>query len=145
MAMIDLKTGNMEFNGVKIEKDMCVDDFKQYDDSLVDVDIIRDKNAIITLNQWVVSNGIEAEITITIDEEMNRRIVNIFPGFDDDEDIDLLTASKEWLKGMIPFDEINVSEKAISGSFAWGYIAAQYQPDMHYGETGGDINIVYER
>lgn len=141
--MIDLETGRIEINGVVIEPHFMMHDFEKYGKEKVDIHNRGNGRGIISILEFVNSNGIDAEVYIEINEKLDARRVIITPVLSDSEEMTLLEASKLWLKGMANGNYIE-RPNSISGSYGWGYIAAQYRRDRDYGVIGGEIIIEYK-
>ena len=142
--MIDLKTGIVEIEGVVMGPDSKLEDFKKYDTNLVDVDVWEKGWGIITIKKWIRSNGIDASVKFRIDEGENSRQIIIEPTLINQSGMNLIDASKKWLKGMA-FGSYKETDNSFIGEYNWGSLIAHYIPDRDYGIVGGEIKIDYSR
>ena len=141
--MINLNTGELNFNEVKITPNMKIADFLQYNESVINIYNRGNGRAIITLCDCVSSNGINAKVKIEINEELNMLKVNILPSMYNSKDINLAMASVKWLEGMITENTITIDKPEVAINRSWGYISIQCFQDKYYGFVGGDIVISY--
>lgn len=140
--MINLDTGRIDFNGIVIKPDFKLGDFKKYFPEKVDITERENGRGIVCLKHSINSNGINAEITIYIDEKFNFREVVIFPILEENGDKNLLESSKQWLKGCAK-GSYKEDSGSICGSYKWGYISALYAKNRDFGTIGGEIIIRY--
>ena len=140
--MIDLVTGNIELNGVIINPNVLLVDFEKYGEEIVHINNRGNGRGIVRFKQMIKSNGIDAAIKVSIDEEINFRSVTITPTLQNTSGLTVLDASKQWLRGMA-IGEYVENENVIRGKYRWGYMCAQYRDDRDYGVVGGDIRIRY--
>lgn len=143
---IDTETGTLYLNGLVITPAMRC--FADYENGAVQglVEIYRRQNrperGHITLQKHIKSNGINAKITVFINEEKPSHFrINILPASGED----VLLASKQWLEGMVDGYKSDGTDKIMCLKFPWGDVSALYVPDPHYGQVGGDINIRYNK
>lgn len=141
--MIDIKTGKIIFDDIEINKHMRIEDFFKYDKSKVKINDRGNGRGVITLKNEIISNGVSSQIKIEINEKTGSTRINIFPSLKESNELDLVSASKSWLTGIIPLTELTIKEKSITGEYSWGHVSIQYLEDREYGIAGGDINIVY--
>ncbi len=139
---IDLESGRIEIDGVVIEPKFTVQDFEKYDSNKISIFNRGNGRSIISILGYIHSNGVDAQITIEINEKADFRRVIIFPSLDGKNDTSLLNASKAWLKGMANGSYAE-SADSISGEYEWGHLSAQYREDRDYGVVGGEIIITY--
>jgi hypothetical protein len=140
--MIDLNTGEIILAGVKFNALSKVEDFLQYDESIVYVNNRGNGRGIIRLQKYVESNGILAQVKFEINEKTNSRRVVILPSLQNMSSLTLLEASKLWMRGMAVGDYRELPDSII-GEYIWGYVIAQYRQDRDYGTVGGEISIVF--
>lgn len=138
--VINTETGEMELDGIKINENIKVDDFKKYEENgLVHINDRGNGYGIITILNSVKCNGILATVKVFLEKSGLR--VYIYPVSPNE---DMLVASKKWLDGMINDERLTSSNESVSLKYDWGYIVAQYVPDRDYGTVGGEIQIAYE-
>lgn len=140
--MIDLTTGKMEFNGIAISLHISLSDFAKYKQQEISIFYRGNGRGIVRLTRPVENNGIAARIKIEVNETSGSSRVIIAPVLESPQEMDLLQASKLWLRGQAT-GEYSEADNSISGKYGWGYLFAQYNQDRHYGHTGGEIIIVY--
>lgn len=99
---------------------------------------------IITIKKWIRSNGIDASVKFRIDEGENSRQIIIEPTLINQSGMNLIDASKKWLKGMA-LGSYKETDNSIIGEYNWGSLIAHYVPDRDYGIVGGEIKIDYSR
>ena len=133
----------MEFDGVKIKKDMKLDDFKKYaEEGLISIDSdFGNGQGVIRFINKVKRNDILARIKIEIHKW--GIVVYIYTEINVGED--LISIGKKWLTGMIADEKLEKYTDRISVTYNWGNITAMYMPDRDYGIVGGDIQIAYEK
>ena len=139
--MINLQTGELEFNGVIINPWTTLEDYECYNNK-VDIFLRGNGRGIIRVVNQISSNGVNAKVKIEINENIKTKRVIITPMLNKEQNCDLLQASKLWLKGQMS-DRYNKDENSIRGEYSMGYISAQYVNDECYGLTGGEIIIDY--
>ena len=142
--MIDLETGIMDIEGVVMTPDSKLEDFKKYDTNLVGIDVWGKDWGIITIKKWIRSNGIDASVKFRIDEGENSRQIIIEPTLINQSGMNLIDASKKWLKGMA-IGSYKETDNSFIGEYNWGSLIAHYIPDRDYGIVGGKIKIDYSR
>ena len=142
MMVINTETGEMEFNGIHINKNMKIEDFKKYEGKgLAEITVDLGKGeGVVRLTNKIESNGILAEIKIGILRYGTK--IYVYPEIDVGED--LISVGKKWLAGMIVDERIEEYADRICVTYDWGNITAMYMPDRDYGTVGGEIQIAYE-
>lgn len=140
--MIDLTTGKIKFNGIVINPHVSLSDFAKYKQQEISIFYRGNGRGIVRFTKPVENNGIAARIKIEVNETSGSTRVIITPALESPQKMDLLQASKLWLRGQAT-GGYSETDDSISGKYGWGYLSAQYNQDGHYGRTGGKIIIVY--
>lgn len=142
--MINLNTGEIEFNGVLITPNCTLADFEQYAGDKVEIIKFDELSGSIRFLQLIENNGVKAQIEIEIDGDDGSRIVEISPIRPQGGYEGMLEDSKKWLNG-VTIGEYSSTDEKISGTYEWGHIYAHHYMSRDYGLMGGTINIEYKR
>ena len=142
--MINLETGEIEFNGILITPNCTLADFERYAGDKVEIIRLDESSGSIRFLNLIENNGVNAQIEIDIDEDEGSRLIEISPIRPQGGYEGMLEDSKKWLKGVTIGEYITTDEK-ISGTYEWGTIYARHYMSRDYGLMGGTINIEYKR
>ncbi len=146
MNKIDIETGYIYLGDIVITPDKTLDDYREYEKSeLASVTDMGEAGGFVTLTQPVVSNGIEAEVTIFIDSTYNVISVKIWPIIHNTKyKYKGTIAKKKWIAGLIENCDIDETLEPFFVEYLWGYISIGYGFDPHYGVTSEPIKIRYD-
>ena len=142
--IINLNTGEVIIQNIKMTKNSKIEDFYDCDKKIVEIKKRGDNKGRIKFVNTIESNGIFAYVHFSIDENFNFRRIIIAPTLKGNpNNLSVIEASKLWFRG-VAIGEYEDKKDSISGTYSWGHFSARYYDDRDYGITGGDIRIVFE-